>query len=205
MRVMAWGLRVWDAARSHLTSLVYDVYLCLADWVGDGALLHGVGDDHAVVSVVGDGPPHPARWCRGCPSLPGLQLAVPPVFSSQHAMTSANVPLHAGGTTFVPGACDRLEPYISSHLVGQGLAVSQLTDAVCDHIASPSKSRPLVLSLHGPPGVGKSMVHLLTAQTLYSKHPSPALACPGHDCAGYKVWAVAWNLFEGTVGNSLSS
>jgi DNA polymerase III delta prime subunit len=97
---------------------------------------------------------------------------------------------------FAPGACERLDPYLSSKIVGQELALRQISDAVCDHLAQVEPQRPLVLSLHGPPGVGKSMFHLLAARALYNRKVHPELRCPGLDCAGYKVRmqraGVAW-------------
>lgn len=93
----------------------------------------------------------------------------------------------AGNINFAPGACERLEPYLNSKIVGQELALKQISDAICDHLENPQPARPLVLSLHGPPGVGKSMFHLLAAQALYNKHITPDLQCPGKDCLGYKA------------------
>lgn len=65
---------------------------------------------------------------------------------------------------YAPGACERFEPYLASKIVGQELALRQIADAVCDQLAQAEPPRPLVLSLHGPPGVGKSMFHQLAAQ-----------------------------------------
>ena len=96
----------------------------------------------------------------------------------------------AGPQGFVPGICERLEPYLASQLVGQELALRQLADAVCDHTAGAQTpaQKPLVLSVHGPPGVGKSLAHLLLARALYNPDPAAAsLRCPGPDCPGYKV------------------
>ncbi len=45
----------------------------------------------------------------------------------------------------------------------------------------------MIVSVHGPPGVGKSLTHLLAAKALYNKNPMVAEKCPGHHCAGYKV------------------
>ncbi|KAI3426218.1 hypothetical protein D9Q98_008594 [Chlorella vulgaris] len=103
------------------------------------------------------------------------------------AAVGAFVSLFSGNVNFAPGACERLEPYLSSKLVGQELALRQITDAICDHLAKDEPQRPLVLSLHGPPGVGKSMFHRLAAQALYNRRIHDALRCPGLDCAGYKV------------------
>lgn len=54
-----------------------------------------------------------------------------------------------GHHRFAPGACDRLEPFLSDHIVGQELAVRQFSDAVCDLLrregaAAPGK--PLIIS-----------------------------------------------------------
>ena len=69
---------------------------------------------------------------------------------------------------FCPDACDGMRSYVPNELVGQGFALQQLTDAVCDHMAEDSPARPLVLSLHGPPGVGKTLFHRLLAQAVYN-------------------------------------
>jgi len=42
---------------------------------------------------------------------------------------------------------------------GQSLATHLLADAVCDHVENPRSSKPLVASLHGSPGIGKSYFH----------------------------------------------
>ena len=96
-------------------------------------------------------------------------------------------------------------------MVGQDLAIRQLVDAVCHHLdggggspgggspggdrgggggsaARPGGGRPLVVSAHGPPGVGKTLTHQLLARALYSPDPRAAPDCPGHDCRGYAVF-----------------
>ena len=83
--------------------------------------------------------------------------------------------------------CGELEAYLASELVGQQLALQQFSDAVCDHLATEAPTRPLIVSFHGPPGVGKSMMHLLAARALYNQKVVPGLKCPGRDCSGYKV------------------
>lgn len=93
----------------------------------------------------------------------------------------------AGTTKFVPGACDRLEPFLMQNIVGQDLALHQLVDAVCTHLATAHHKKPLILSVHGPPGVGKTFTHTLLARALYNKQPETAIKCPGEDCAGAKV------------------
>jgi DNA replication protein DnaC len=80
-----------------------------------------------------------------------------------------------------------VDPYLFSELVGQDLAVQQACDAICDYLAKKEPQKPLVLSAHGPPGVGKTFMHLLLARALCSKKPSEDLECPGKHCLGYKV------------------
>ena len=98
-----------------------------------------------------------------------------------------NLAVGGAASNFVPGACERLEPYLLSQVVGQDLAIRQLTDAVCDHLARENPTKPLVVSAHGPPGVGKSLTHLLAARALYNRRPHQAEQCPGRECPGYKV------------------
>ncbi len=97
----------------------------------------------------------------------------------------------------MPGACQRAERFLSEHIVGQDLAIQQLVTAVCAHLerleqphqtAPLEPLRPLVLSAHGPPGVGKTFTHQLLARVLYSQRPDvPAMDCPGAGCKGYKA------------------
>ena len=93
--------------------------------------------------------------------------------------------LFAGHTSFAAGACSSIETYLLSEVVGQELAVQQLSDAICDHMLKEQPQKPLVLSVHGPPGVGKSLSHRLLAQALYDA--SDDTECPGLHCPGYKV------------------
>ncbi|KAK9830272.1 hypothetical protein WJX72_010727 [[Myrmecia] bisecta] len=115
-------------------------------------------------------------------------MAVDPVtIGVVGVVASLALTFFTGITDFAPGACERLEPYLLSQVVGQELAIHQLCDAVCDHIQKQQPHKPLVLSVHGPPGVGKSMLHHLAAKALYNKDPITATSCPGSDCPGYKV------------------
>ena len=54
----------------------------------------------------------------------------------------------AGHHRFAPGSCERLEPFLTEHVVGQELALRQFCDAVCDlgrgQSAGPGK--PLIMS-----------------------------------------------------------
>lgn len=118
------------------------------------------------------------------PFAPAAAAARPP--------PATRLPSLPGNINYAPGACERLEPFLSSRILGQDMALRQISDAICDHLAQPEPARPLVLSLHGPPGVGKSMFHLLAAHALYNRQPDrPGLRCPGLDCAGYKVGRLA--------------
>jgi len=121
----------------------------------------------------------------------GVVLAIKGVSQHQHHLNIiklfGSLNSCAGVHDFASGACERVEPYLFSELVGQDLAVQQACDAICDHLAKREPQKPLVLSAHGPPGVGKTMMHLLLARALYSKKPSDELRCPGTQCLGYKV------------------
>ena len=64
-------------------------------------------------------------------------------------------------------ACARLRAHLHGHLHGQTVATDLLADAICDHLENPHPSKPLVLAVHGPPGVGKSYFHQLLAQAVY--------------------------------------
>ena len=72
-------------------------------------------------------------------------------------------------------------------MVGQDLATRQLVDAICTHLSQPHPLRPLIISVHGPPGVGKTYTHTLLARALYNTDPQSATQCPGQDCRGAKV------------------
>ncbi|DBA91747.1 hypothetical protein WJX77_012496 [Trebouxia sp. C0004] len=87
--------------------------------------------------------------------------------------------------SFAPGACAVIEPYLLTEVVGQELAIHQTSDAICDHLLKEQPQKPLVLSVHGPPGIGKSLSHRLLAQALYAT--SDDIGCPGSLCPGYKV------------------
>lgn len=82
--------------------------------------------------------------------------------------------------------CGRLESSLQERLVGQELATQQLLSLVCDHVAQARPTKPLVLSLHGPPGVGKSLFHSLLADALYNftglgkSCEAGSLSCPGY-------------------------
>ncbi|GAX81277.1 hypothetical protein CEUSTIGMA_g8709.t1 [Chlamydomonas eustigma] len=88
---------------------------------------------------------------------------------------------------FLPDSCEHVESFLFQHVVGQELALQQLVDAVCTHIHKSHPSKPLILSIHGPPGVGKTYSHTLLAKALYNRHPEQVLYCPGMDCRGAKV------------------
>eukprot|EP00878_Enallax_costatus_P027083 GHUV01029127.1.p1 GENE.GHUV01029127.1~~GHUV01029127.1.p1 ORF type:complete len:315 (+),score=79.44 GHUV01029127.1:352-1296(+) len=96
--------------------------------------------------------------------------------------------LHVFGTVkFVDNACANIESVLPREVIGQELALGQLTDVICHHLAQKNPKKPLVISVHGPPGVGKTYTHWWLARSLYNKHPSADLECPGMHCRGYKV------------------
>ncbi|WPT12885.1 Torsin-1A [Picochlorum sp. SENEW3] len=103
-----------------------------------------------------------------------------------------------GTSQFSPTACQSFEPFMNQYLVGQEPSLRVLTDAICDHISGlggqaqgfQGQKKPLVISVHGPPGVGKSYFHQLAAQVLYNGENANKVQgqhCPGRHCAGYKV------------------
>jgi len=116
-------------------------------------------------------------------------MAVPLLALATGVIATMMALLHAPPRAFVPGACDRLEPFLAAGVVGQELALRQLIDAVCVHLARAHPSKPLVISVHGPPGVGKTLTHTLLARALYSARPQEAeAACPaGGGCPAYTV------------------
>ncbi|KAL3137739.1 hypothetical protein ABBQ38_005003 [Trebouxia sp. C0009 RCD-2024] len=110
-----------------------------------------------------------------------------PVIAATAAVTAAvSWMILSRQASFAPGACSSLERFLQSEIVGQQLAIHQMSDAICDHLLKAQPEKPLVLSVHGPPGVGKSLSHRLLAQAMYDA-PGDDLECPGAHCPGYKV------------------
>ncbi|CAD7700658.1 unnamed protein product [Ostreobium quekettii] len=121
--------------------------------------------------------------------------------------------LTAGNQHFSRDGCDRLDTVLNSRVVGQELAIDQFVEAVCEHLRKENRgavgNKPLVVSVHGPPGVGKTLTHTLAARALYGLEGAArstevvgpdgfwsgwgiprvqsSLECPGRGCAGYKV------------------
>ncbi|KAF5828296.1 hypothetical protein DUNSADRAFT_17844 [Dunaliella salina] len=108
-------------------------------------------------------------------------------FKKVATATSFVTALFTGTTRFLPDACQRTEQFLESNIVGQELAIGQLVDAVCAHLEHLQPRKPLVLSIHGPPGVGKTFTSTLLARALYNKNPEKAVECPGKHCQGMKV------------------
>jgi len=108
--------------------------------------------------------------------------------------------------TFHPAACERFEESVNHHLVGQEPAVRVLSDAICDFLVRRSggtgelDASPLVVSLHGPPGVGKTYFHKLAARALYGVDER----CPGRGCPGYKVGRCRCKPLERSLARSHS-
>ena len=82
-------------------------------------------------------------------------------------LLQTRLPCGVDGTYCAPRACHRVRTHLAAHLHGQDTAAHLLADAVCDHVENPNPTKPLVASLHGSPGVGKSYFHQLLAQALY--------------------------------------
>ena len=82
-------------------------------------------------------------------------------------LLQTRLPCGVDGTYCAPRACHRVRTHLTAHLHGQDTAAHLLADAVCDHVENPNPTKPLVASLHGSPGVGKSYFHQLLAQALY--------------------------------------
>ncbi|KAG2432813.1 hypothetical protein HXX76_008547 [Chlamydomonas incerta] len=141
-----------------------------------------------------------------------------PIFAIGTVAAMLWAALHIQGTTrFVPEACANVASFLPAHVVGQDLAISQLVDAVCEHLASDSDGsssssssssraqaprKPLIISVHGPPGVGKTFTHTLLARALYNKDPAAAVDCPGEQCKGAKV-LYGLNYLEGDRAGQL--
>jgi hypothetical protein len=100
------------------------------------------------------------------------------------------ITLIPGTTRFVPEACQNIERLLSSEVVGQSLATGAMTEAICHHLAKQKDAlyryTPLVLSLHGPPGIVKSLSTHLVFRALYNSHPDLSAPCPGDGCQGAK-------------------
>lgn len=88
-----------------------------------------------------------------------------------------------------------------NRIVGQNESVYAVSDAVCEHLHpgrgfddgsgphyASAPTRPLIVSVHGPPGVGKSYTHQQLARGLFMKNPfDDSAPCPGEACPQYRV------------------
>lgn len=108
-------------------------------------------------------------------------------WSALAASASLLLSLVGGPAHFSPNACASVSAALPYMIVGQPAALAAIADAVCDHLAENAavsggrneegkrgrgggggSKKPLVLSAHGPPGVGKSAAHAVLAAALYS-------------------------------------
>ena len=109
-------------------------------------------------------------------------------WSALAASASLLLSLVGGPAHFSPNACASVSAALPYAIVGQPAALAATADAVCDHLAENAAAvhsggknkngnsngggggskKPLVLSAHGPPGVGKSAAHAVLAAALYS-------------------------------------
>jgi hypothetical protein len=91
--------------------------------------------------------------------------------------------------------CRRARRSTAEELMGQPTGVELVLDALCDHVETPNERlrKPLVMSMHGSPGTGKSTFHRILARAAYNATTSSRgedagrYACPGRGCPGYKV------------------
>ena len=83
-----------------------------------------------------------------------------PVFGAAAAVLSFYVGIQ--NRYFAPDACARLGVALNESLVGQPLGTRLLAENICAHLAEKFPRRPLVLSLHGAPGVGKTYSHVIS-------------------------------------------
>lgn len=148
---------------------------------------------------------------------------LPPCWPGSHtlacaavATTGASAPRRASAwrRTSTPKSSARHAPVAltcgcADGRLRQELALTQLRDVVCDHVANvrpacalptpvltsltlqPRPRKPLVVSLNGPPGVGKTFYHKLLAESLYNMTGlagrAPSCDPGGQDCPGYRV------------------
>ena len=108
-------------------------------------------------------------------------------WSALAASASLLLSLVGGPAHLSPNACASVTAALPHVIVGQPAALAAMADAVCDHLAENAAAagsgggkrkrgggggsgskKPLVLSAHGPPGVGKSAAHAVLAAALYS-------------------------------------
>eukprot|EP00740_Mantoniella_antarctica_P019832 CAMPEP_0198706630 /NCGR_PEP_ID=MMETSP1468-20131203/391066_1 /TAXON_ID=1461545 /ORGANISM="Mantoniella sp, Strain CCMP1436" /LENGTH=134 /DNA_ID=CAMNT_0044465579 /DNA_START=679 /DNA_END=1080 /DNA_ORIENTATION=- len=98
----------------------------------------------------------------------GFSAAAIAVWATALVARQPTAPCGVDGTFCSPGACHRLRAHLTHRLHGQPVAHHLLVDAVCDHVEQSNPRKPLVASLHGSFGVGKSYFHQLLAQALYN-------------------------------------
>lgn len=64
---------------------------------------------------------------------------------------------------------ERAEAALRERVIGQPQAIELILDTLRVHHASKRREKPLVISLHGPTGVGKSLTHEVLARALYAR------------------------------------
>lgn len=57
----------------------------------------------------------------------------------------------------------------NTNLYGQHIAKEVILSAINSHVRKSKSRKPLVMSFHGPPGVGKSYVSRMIAKAFYEK------------------------------------
>ena len=78
-------------------------------------------------------------------------------------------------------------------LFGQDLVIDVLVNIITAHVNNPSPPKPLVLSFHGPTGVGKTHVSNIIVDHLFSKKLESAFFRKFSSTVNFKLAAEADN------------
>jgi ATP-dependent Clp protease ATP-binding subunit ClpA len=86
-------------------------------------------------------------------------------------------------------SCRTLWNVIREEIIGQDFALDLMVSCICDYLDDTSLKKPLVISTHGPVGVGKTLTHRSLARFLYEVPREDWSACPGYKCPAYKLFS----------------
>merc|ERR1712072_497100 len=85
--------------------------------------------------------------------------------------------------------CRTLWSEIREEIIGQDFALDLMVTCICDYLDDTFLKKPLVISTHGPVGVGKTLTHRSLARFLYEVPRENWNACPGYECPAYKLFS----------------